>query len=1108
MWLHKNIASKSDKESSIQIKSLRQLTEEYPSRYQQLITHIIKDYPEFKNDIELLEKIIDLAIKTVENNMDVDLILKSGICELIKANPGLTDINNRAHLEQVGELLMGWAREAVANKSHPGDLFKFAITELVRGNPELAKIENKIHLEDIVGALMILDKKAVKNNSNLTYFYFSGLIQTNPELSKIENKAQLVMLLELGINAAENKLDPKFLLSDVIPGLIKANPELAKIENKETLKRNVDLFLELGIKTSEKNFDVDDLFREGIFNLIETNPELVRIENTMQLITLLELGIKAAENEFDPRCLFQFGLNPLLKANPKLTKIEKQAPLEEFAKLFLELGIKAVGNKAEPFDLFAYGIAELLKANPELSKIKNKKHLEDIGKMLLEFEIKADEYGLNSEDFIEHGISPLLKANPELARVKNKDHLKEFGEMFLGFEKIIFENITIITGTFRRLVHDLIKSNPELAKIENMSHLAVFGKLLLELGTKTAKNKLHAKDFYKELSELIKANPELAKLKNLKVLERYADSILTIFLNTNDYNKERIADLINNNFSKFNLEQTESLLKLLEKVILKHPRLAYPIFEGIFVAIDQGILSKNLTSEDESRILEFIAQTNSFEPVFYKAYEKHGQHFISTLKKSGQNILSDQFTEADLKKLSSYFTGDKNEVTLALIQTKIPLSGASFVSKEEALGLYKGMSATGDLKKHIPLYWQNKEIEKEIEVFEMKVRAGEEVDKEGKVKKVIELLRDKNHPSKDEVLKELTHYLEKGQNDPGSLDQLENKQKFLETFLRYAGQKDLLGEKIDRLANKDYYTLRILEEISKDKDNLPTLLKELLAEIEQTNPQLLKIKNEYQKISNVDHLLKHINKNLPKLPSEDMRIKALSKILMKYDPKEIEKLLIPKVKEKDLAVLIKIVIAQENASLLSQSKMIDKLLADQIASIRHELLKFENISKEEDLKLGFRVVKGLPYTMWGLNAGVCIARDVELWKNPSFKLISIIDKNSQNIGGFIHVFEVEINGKKILTVPGIEPSVEFLNNVGPSALYDQIEDVLKEFAKLGGYGAVYIPTSPNINSNRTDIQKAIQKKKYQVMKLSEPVNWNNVPSPYPFDEVYVIPVLK
>jgi hypothetical protein len=410
------------------------------------------------------------------------------------------------------------------------------------------------------------------------------------------------------------------------------------------------------------------------------------------------------------------------------------------------------------------------------------------------------------------------------------------------------------------------------------------------------------------------------------------------------------------------------------------------------------------------------------------------------------------------------------------------------------------------LRKHVPQYWQNKEIEKEIEIFEMKVKVGQEIDKEGKVKKIIELLRDRNHHSKDEALKALILYLEEGQKNSSSLDRLENKQEFLNIFFRYAGRKDLLGEKIDRLVENEYYTLRLLEEIFKDKDNLPTLLKDLLIEIEKSNPKLLKIKNDYQKMTNVDHLLKHINKNLPKLPSEDMKVKALSKILIKYDPIEIKNLLIPKIKEKDLAMLVKTVIAQENKSLLSQSKIIDKLLADQIATIRHELLKFENLSKAENLKLGFRVVKGLPYTMWGLNAGVCIARDIKLWTNSSFKLISIIDKNDENIGGFIHIFETEIEGKKILTIPGIEPSVEFLNNVNPSKLYDQIEEVLKEFAKLGGYDAVYIPTNTNINSNRTDIQKAIQKKKYQIIKLSKPVNWNNVPSPYPFDEVYKIPV--
>jgi len=718
----------------------------------------------------------------------------------------------------------------------------------------------------------------------------------------------------------------------------------------------------------------------------------------------------------------------------------------------------------------------------------------DVNLLLVELSMITAENKRSIRELYEYGIHPLVDAHPDLIKIQNLKHFK----LIVDFLIIAYKKNVVGKELYMRLYTVL---NSLLLNKENFEQL----ELILNFVSETEPDKFNI--LLALISASINVNPYFLRKNNFQKLQKHLDQIYKIVSITDSKDKSKIITLLFSHM-KWELDQIESWFQLFFKIMNTYSHSAYPILESLLVAVEHKIVPENLTLEDELRILTFISQINLFEPMFYKAYEIHGQKFINELKKLGQNILADQFQERDIEELSAYIESDKDESILALAQTKIPPSGASFVSKKETLALYKKMAAIGDLRQHVPLYWQNKEILKEIEVSEMKVIDGEMIDKEGKVKKIIDLLRDENRPSKNEVLRELTRYLAKGQNDQDSLDELKNKLKFLEVFLRYAGRKDLLGEKTDRLGEKDYYSLRLLEEIFKDKDNLPTLLKDLLAEVEYANPQLLKIKSKYQKISNADYLLKHINKNLPKLQSEENKVKALSKMLMKYDPKEIKNILIPRIKEKDLLILINTAIGQENVSFMAQNKIIDKLLADRIAAIKHELQKFESVSKEESLKLGFRVVKGLPYSLWGLNAGVCIARDVELWKNPSFKLISIIDKKNGIVGGFIHVFETEVGGKKILTIPGIEPSVEFLNNVDPSALYDQIENVLRELAKLGGYDAVYIPISANIHSNRTGIKKAIQKKKYQVIKLSKAVNWNNLLKPYPFIEVYVIPILK
>ncbi len=161
--------------------------------------------------------------------------------------------------------------------------------------------------------------------------------------------------------------------------------------------------------------------------------------------------------------------------------------------------------------------------------------------------------------------------------------------------------------------------------------------------------------------------------------------------------------------------------------------------------------------------------------------------------------------------------------------------------------------------------------------------------------------------------------------------------------------------------------------------------------------------------------------------------------------------------------------------------------------------------------LEFRVVKGIPYGFWGLQAGVCIATDIALWKKKEFFLLAMIDKKTQKTVGFIHLFEKEIDNGRILTVPGIEPSVEFLSEVKAVDVYPQIEEALIRVAEAGGYAGLYVPTSKNILSNRSDIF-AIASKNYSSKKNTivnskgekQTVKWNTLPQLYPFSRVYTV----
>jgi len=195
-------------------------------------------------------------------------------------------------------------------------------------------------------------------------------------------------------------------------------------------------------------------------------------------------------------------------------------------------------------------------------------------------------------------------------------------------------------------------------------------------------------------------------------------------------------------------------------------------------------------------------------------------------------------------------------------------------------------------------------------------------------------------------------------------------------------------------------------------------------------------------------------------------------------------------------------IGLEQEKYLSPEKLVEEILHGPLQAIRREKAKYLFIATGDSIKLGLRAVKGMPYGVWGLSAGVCIGTDQELWADPNFKLISMIDERTNNVVGFVHVYETTVDGKKAWTLPGIEPTTEFIGTVKASELYDKTIAAVVELAEAAGAQAVYIPTSPTIHSNRSDIGRVIAAKKYPKRTIPE-VKWSRSPA-YPFSEVFIV----
>jgi len=184
-------------------------------------------------------------------------------------------------------------------------------------------------------------------------------------------------------------------------------------------------------------------------------------------------------------------------------------------------------------------------------------------------------------------------------------------------------------------------------------------------------------------------------------------------------------------------------------------------------------------------------------------------------------------------------------------------------------------------------------------------------------------------------------------------------------------------------------------------------------------------------------------------------------------------------------------------------EIVTRLFQEPARIISQEQAKLASVEQAHKVTLEFRVVHSIPFGLWGMNIGTCIATDLPLWNNPNFFLLAIIDKKTKKTVGFVHLFQKKINDEWVLTTPGINPSIELISEVKVEALYPLIEDALLRIQEAGNYAHIYIPTmrnKGNITSDLAEVVKVIRGRYGSPITLQPPVKW----STYPFAEVWEI----
>ncbi|MFC1546390.1 hypothetical protein ACFL4O_01575, partial [bacterium] len=318
----------------------------------------------------------------------------------------------------------------------------------------------------------------------------------------------------------------------------------------------------------------------------------------------------------------------------------------------------------------------------------------------------------------------------------------------------------------------------------------------------------------------------------------------------------------------------------------------------------------------------------------------------------------------------------------------------------------------------------------------------------------------------------------------------------------------------DEMLVKNKQTRDILVNVLKEKQDelielFPGLKKMLKTKEKQLNKKMQSVRNvlEKEKFKEIKEKILEIAKK------EDLNNLTIQDLSEAEKNKELSEFL---EKNKSLRRTIeKAVRAKLPDMSVDMANILFKELEDIIKVQRHEYEKRERA----DVKIEIRVVNGLPHSALAvINTGNCVpCKDIDLGYGQSkFFYAAIINASENKVEGYISLFETEINGKKVLTVPGIEPGTAFISKIKDQKhlLYNMIERALIKIGDYGKYDHIYIPslkTEGYVTSNREDIvniiRKKVNKREYKEIKLQQKVKWTKAKTglfsgSYSFDRVY------
>jgi len=160
-------------------------------------------------------------------------------------------------------------------------------------------------------------------------------------------------------------------------------------------------------------------------------------------------------------------------------------------------------------------------------------------------------------------------------------------------------------------------------------------------------------------------------------------------------------------------------------------------------------------------------------------------------------------------------------------------------------------------------------------------------------------------------------------------------------------------------------------------------------------------------------------------------------------------------------------------------------------------------ASSDSLVLEFELTKRKAHAAVGFCEGVCTAMDVALWNRPEFLQCVFWDEEGIAKGG-MHLLIVEEEGRRYLTLPGINPSVRLLARVEATVFLDAVVDYSWRLARQLGLHGVWVPASPSIHSNRRAIHEELVRREW-TLRGSQEHPFSTEPYRYTFSQVLEVP---